>query len=870
MVARFTADSIANDGPPTRILLAAAIGAVLALVATVAAIPAPAHATSGTVYFVDSVGGSDSNSGTSATSAWQSLSKVSSVALNPGDQVLFDSGETFSGQLLITSSGSTGSPILIGSYGSGARPILAGGGVSSAATLTLRNAHDITVNGLEITNSAGSLSTQVADTRGVFVDANNMGADEDITLENLYVHNIDGWGWSSFGQGGIVTMAQGSTTPTYFDTLHIINNVIANSNEYGLSMVSNWCGSGCAVFAPLSGDNDAYGAFTPSTNVVIQGNYVHDVTGAGIQSSTTQSAVIENNTVDRAATNRLSLDGPSGTSYSSVRSGGNVGIWWQNDVDTLVQYNSVSNTALGDFLVDDQDDQGYDSDEGTEASVVQYNYSYNNAGGFYFDCCSAGGGQDATVRYNVSNHDLYHTFSLPSGSTRVRVYNNTIWSTADTEPQGTNPTGGSTVQVGVKTIVDTSYDGIRPGQDDIGFFNNIFYNPAHVAYNALGGAAHYSHNLYYDGSGVTPQVPAEDLSAVTSSPILSSPGTATYPTAAQTAAQLATFLAGYAETGSSPSRNAGVTAGAMPPADLFGAAVPPGAPDLGASQHSVTVSASTSLGTGVGAIADIAANSATPTGGWTSANSAIAGGTVTLTYSEPRLIDTVSVATNYGQDQGITSADVQAWNGTSWVTQVSNVAISWKRNDATIEWFRIPLPTAVTTSEVQLVIHTGNTSTWGHIAIDELWASYGTFASTSQTSYSATPSVQTTVDGNLATSWATGSAPTTDAGVSVDLGAPVTAGSMNISAAYGQGQGPTNVTIWAKTPLGLVAIASNYALTWTSNTSTVETLAVPLSQACYSTGSGTTCLAASSYIMRVNSWNNTWGHWAVNEISFSN
>ena len=79
--------------------------------------------------------------------------------------------------------------------------------------------------------------------------------------------------------------------------------------------------------------------------------------------------------------------------------------WWQNDRDTLVQYNSVSNTALDYFQIDNQDDQGFDADIDTARSIVQYNFSYRNAGGFYFDCCGQegrDGGIDAIIRYNVS------------------------------------------------------------------------------------------------------------------------------------------------------------------------------------------------------------------------------------------------------------------------------------------------------------------------------------------------------------------------------------------------------------------------------------------------------------------------------------
>lgn len=76
-------------------------------------------------YYISNTG-LDSNTGTSMNSPWKTMEKVNTVILKPGDQVLFHSGETFVGELIINQSGLEENPIVISSYGQGEKPILSG------------------------------------------------------------------------------------------------------------------------------------------------------------------------------------------------------------------------------------------------------------------------------------------------------------------------------------------------------------------------------------------------------------------------------------------------------------------------------------------------------------------------------------------------------------------------------------------------------------------------------------------------------------------------------------------------------------------------------------------------------------------------
>src|SRR5690242_17675015 len=59
--------------------------------------------TSGTKTIYVSPSGNDNNSGTSSSSPWRTLSKVSATKFYPGDRILLQGGATFSGKIFFNS-----------------------------------------------------------------------------------------------------------------------------------------------------------------------------------------------------------------------------------------------------------------------------------------------------------------------------------------------------------------------------------------------------------------------------------------------------------------------------------------------------------------------------------------------------------------------------------------------------------------------------------------------------------------------------------------------------------------------------------------------------------------------------------------------
>lgn len=807
----------------TAALAAAAMAAGLAALP-----PGPAEAVGPTTYYVDSASGSDANAGTSTAAPWQSLAKVNATTLQPGDQVLFKGGSTWTGSLTVSASGTAALPITIGAYGTG-WPVI-NGNRTALNTVSVINASYVHVQGLEVTNSTSLTTSSSTYYRGIYFSAQDIGQVSGDVISGNWVHDVDGKGGSGgIGAGGIAAGVRGNTTPTWYDGLRITGNEVDNVNAYGISTFTTWC-AGCQIYTAETGipSTEVSSTRKATTGLEIDHNYVHDVTGGGITPQYADGAHVDWNTVDRAASHQL------------VAGGGNVGIWWQGTDGILVDHNTVQHTAA-EGIYSDADGLAFDADMGTTHSTVQDNISIGNNGGFFMCLISAYNNQ---VRYNVSVGDKRMVFRLLSGCGNTRAYDNTIWSTTDLTPTLTAPGQPGTPQPmqGI-TVASSSSHTVA---------DNIIYNPEHAPYVVSGQpVTDYSHNLYWDG-GTGTTTAANDSAAVTGDPQVSNSAVTLPADGLITPAQFNAYFAGFTPGSSSPARNKGVSEWGQT-SDALGTTVPVGAVDLGAIQHAVTASASTSLGTSLGAVSNVADGN--PATSWASANSPVLPGDLTVAYSDARTFDAVTIAAAFGQGQGPTGVTVQTWNGSAWVTQVTNAPVSWHQNTATVEYGRIQLPSAVTTTQLRVLINSANL-TWGHVAVYEISASYQGVAASSMGELSASTNTAALVDNDPATSWAS---PSSTLGYLEVDGPPVTATSITLSAAFGQGQGPTSVLVQALNgdTGAWTQVVPTTAITWSSNTSTVEsrtlTFAAPTT--------------ATRFEVQIKAANNTWGHVALNGIS---
>jgi hypothetical protein len=108
-----------TSAAPSRVLASVVAVAIVALFTGF--MPETAAAAT---YYVDSVNGSDSSSGTSDDAAWKSLDNVNRAAFRPqpGDAIFFKRNSVWTGTLKVHTSGSATAPIIYMAYGTGAAP----------------------------------------------------------------------------------------------------------------------------------------------------------------------------------------------------------------------------------------------------------------------------------------------------------------------------------------------------------------------------------------------------------------------------------------------------------------------------------------------------------------------------------------------------------------------------------------------------------------------------------------------------------------------------------------------------------------------------------------------------------------------------
>ena len=235
---------------------------IACVLATAWALPlGPAHAVD---YYVRP-SGTDGNSGTSIVTAWRSVTRVNTQDLEPGDRVLFEGGETFSGPLSVVASdaGTSAAPVIITSFGSG-RATITGGGraidVYNAGGIEIR---DVDVVGAGVTNgSAGpgiSFYTDLA---------------SGSKLDHVRIDRVD---VSGFRKGDIGIGAGHASRPGFRD-IRITNTRAFANGESGIRVQHN------VPHHDRTGGTSDGGGFDLDggvINSVLQYNYSYENEGAG-------------------------------------------------------------------------------------------------------------------------------------------------------------------------------------------------------------------------------------------------------------------------------------------------------------------------------------------------------------------------------------------------------------------------------------------------------------------------------------------------------------------------------------------------------------------------------------------------------------
>ena len=326
-------------------------------------------------YYVSNTG-DDANSGTSPGRAWRTISKANSFTFKPGEELLFEGGQTFTGTIQLTAadSGSVEKPIVISSYGAGRATIDGGAG----SGLIIEDTKNINVRNLRFTG----LGRKTGSKAGVGVAI--------INASSIIVDQVETTG---FQRAGVHAHNSANVRLT---------RVYAHENGFA------------GIYA--SQVADAYIGHCRAIRNLGDPTITDNHSGNGIVVSGSK-ILIE---YCEAAEN--------GADMQQVNTNGPVGIWCYDADRVLIQYCiSHHNTSPAD------DGGGFDFDGGVTRSMMQYNYAYDNKNYGYlaWDYGSMRKWEGNTIRYNISVNNTGPGLLLGGkngGSvTYCEVYNNLFY-----------------------------------------------------------------------------------------------------------------------------------------------------------------------------------------------------------------------------------------------------------------------------------------------------------------------------------------------------------------------------------------------------------------------------------------------------------
>jgi hypothetical protein len=398
-----------------------------------------------TIYYV-SPQGNDSNSGTSPTAPWQSITRVNQESFQPGDKILFQAGATFTGNLAFGPQdvGSASDPITVASYGSGAATINAGGG----SGIWVADVPGVTVNNLVLVGSG-----YASDMGDGIRFSNDAPA---VPLAGISATGVDA---SGFGEAGVYVEGGFTGISFTYSGLHDNGNGGLQIDGGGGTSSDIYVGHVYAYHNAGSSDGDSgYGIFIISTN----------------------NAVVER----CEAYDNGWLPGNQGVTGGIEAIGGSRFLLQYNEA-----YGNQGGPSDGDGIILDS----------TFNSIAQFNYSHDNSGAGLFLFAETGfPSSNNVMRYNVSENDARAYGSTYGGLfvsgdnvSNADVYNNTIF----VSPSANSTPAAVTV-------------GFNQGQS-IHIYNNIFLTTGGLpVVNYFGGATdlRFLGNDYWSGSTSSFQV----------------------------------------------------------------------------------------------------------------------------------------------------------------------------------------------------------------------------------------------------------------------------------------------------------------------------------------------------------------------------
>lgn len=361
------------------------------------------------VYFVDSVNGSDANCGKSRQSAFKTVEKINGILLHGGDKVLFKAGQEYPGCLIPKRADDDGL-VIFDRYGVGAKPVIVGDG---EAAVDICDINRVELHNIAITNHNGLFGIRVINIAG--------GEMQHIHITDCHIYDVYG-GHEQFRiyTGGIV-FTSGKENPAWFRDILVEDNYVHDVCRTGVILHTYWSNRPWATWAENQYVSDTENWY-PSYEVIWRGNKIERPAGDAMVLIGAIEPLMEWNVAYHV------MNDPKPPCA-------NAGIWPQSTEHCVVQYNEVGYAHKPKGC---DDAQGFDVDLSCRNTVIQYNYSHDNEGGFLLLCelhnTADYGYRGTIVRNNLSVNDgkvKGELMALVGPVRGVTIENNTFYTTGN-------------------------------------------------------------------------------------------------------------------------------------------------------------------------------------------------------------------------------------------------------------------------------------------------------------------------------------------------------------------------------------------------------------------------------------------------------
>ncbi len=347
---------------------------------------------SAATYYVSPTG-HNANPGTSPDRAWLSIDRVNAHDFAPGDRVLFQAGHTFSGNLFFDTAdaGTALAPVVVSSYGTGRATIYPANGRG----ILIYNAGGFEITNLFVVGSGRDVNTE----SGILVLNDQPG---DVLLDHVVIDHVDA---VRFGRYGVEIA--GTNGGSGFRNVRITYTI---ASENGLGGIFTFAARRAVHRNVYVGYSSAF------LNAGFRGllfNSGNGITIAGVDGAVIERCIAAEN------------------GWRSDAGNGPIGIWAFDSNAVTIQFNESFNNKTGGA----KDGGGFSLDNSTSNSIVQYNYSHDNAGAGYLlahkwpDDVHSGN----VIRWNISQNDArknnYASIHTWGRIRNAEIYNNTVFLT---------------------------------------------------------------------------------------------------------------------------------------------------------------------------------------------------------------------------------------------------------------------------------------------------------------------------------------------------------------------------------------------------------------------------------------------------------